>query len=468
MLAMTVSDTIGIGRRPPVTGAGILPDLLDRLDFPALNGRKDMEPEKMRRRQETDVLVIGGGAIGICSAYYLRRKGIDVVVVDRGSVCSGCSAGNGGLIVPSYSIPLASPGKILKGLKWMFNPESPFSIKPRLDPELIRWMHLFQRSSRTSRFYAAIPVIRDLNLNGLALFEELNREADLDLRLAQQGFLSVFNTPRGLDEIRKEALLLQAFDIPFDIVGADVVRDMTGGIRTMAGGGVFFPMDAHLDPRHFVLQVAASARRIGVRIHESTEVMGFRTVGKRIVAVETTRGDIVARNVVMAGGSWSTRMLGSLGIRIPMQPAKGYSVTFTRTKTCPTIPVGLLEAKTVLTPLEETFRVAGTFTFAGFDEVYRQRRIKAVVRSMTAYFPDIDPSSMNLVEIWQGFRPCSPDGLPYIGRTARVENLIIATGHGMLGITQAPISGKIVSTLATEDRPPLDIGPLNPDRFSRP
>jgi len=422
----------------------------------------------MRQRQETDVLVIGGGAIGICSAYYLRRKGLDVVVVDRGPVCSGCSAGNGGLIVPSYSIPLASPGKILKGLKWMFNPESPFSIKPRLDPELIRWMRLFQRSSRARCFRAGIPVIRDLNLSGLALFEELNGEADLDLRLARQGFLSVFNTHHGLDEIREETRLLKEFDIPFDIVGKGDVREMTGGIRTAAEGGVFYPMDAHLDPRHFVLQLTAEVRRMGGRIHESTEVMGFKTVGTRIVAVETTRGDIVARDVVMAGGSWSTRVLRSLGIRIPMQPAKGYSVTFTRTETCPTIPVGLLEAKTVLTPLEETFRVAGTFAFSGFDEVYRRRRIQAVVRSISAYFPDIDPFSMDLVEIWQGFRPCSPDGLPYIGRTARVNNLIIATGHGMLGITQAPISGKIVSALATGDRPPLDIGPLNPDRFSRP
>ena len=424
--------------------------------------------KKMKKRQETDVLIIGGGAVGICAAYYLRQKGLDVTVVERGTVCSGCSAGNGGLIVPSYSIPLASPGKIIKGLKWMFDPESPFSIKPRLDLDFFKWMLLFQRAAGASRFRAGIQVLRDLNLAGLALFEELNAAESLGLGLSHQGFLAVFNTPHGRDEGLEEARLMGDFGIAFDIVGADDVGEMAGGLRTRAAGGVFYPKDAHLDPRRFVVALAAHVQEMGVAVHESTEVIGFRSSGNRIAAVQTTRGDIAAREIVLAGGAWSSEIVRDLKVKLPMQAAKGYSVTFGRTEKCPAIPMGLLEAKVVLTPFEETFRVAGTMEFAGFDRSYQRRRIQAVVGSMPAYFPDIDPPSMDVVEIWQGFRPCSPDGLPYLGRPKGARNLIVAAGHGMLGITQAPISGKIVSQLAAGERPSLNIAPLSPDRFSRP
>jgi D-amino-acid dehydrogenase len=189
--------------------------------------------------------------------------------------------------------------------------------------------------------------------------------------------------------------------------------------------------------------------------------------GDRIGAVETSRGDIRARQIVLAGGAWSSGIVKDLKIRMPMQPAKGYSVTFTRTDVCPGIPVGLSESKTVMTPLGESFRVAGTLEFAGFDGTYPRRRILSVVRSMADYFPDIDPSAMAVEEIWQGFRPCSPDGLPYLGRVDAIDNLIVAAGHGMLGITQAPVSGRIVAQLAVGERPALDIAPLRPDRFRR-
>lgn len=421
----------------------------------------------MRQRQETDVLIIGGGAVGICSAHYLKEKGRDVTVVEKGAVCSACSAANGGLIVPSYSTPLASPGKILKGLKWMFNPESPFSIKFRPNADLIRWMLLFHRASGASRFRAGVPVLRDLNHAGLILFKELAALDGLDFGLSEKGFLALFKSPEGREEGLEEARLMGEFGIPSEMVDGSGVGRMAGGLKTRATGGVFFPGDAHLDPRQFTTALAAHVRSQGVTIRESTEVIGFHNTGNRITAVQTTRGEIAAREIVLAGGAWSAGIIRELKVKMPMQPSKGYSVTFERTDACPVIPMGLLEAKVVLTPLDKTFRVAGTMEFAGFDRTYQKRRIQAVVNSIPAYFPDVDPSAMDVVEIWQGFRPCSPDGLPYLGRPKHIKNLIVAAGHGMLGVTQAPISGKIVARLAAGEDPALDIAPLSPDRYRR-
>ena len=285
--------------------------------------------------------------------------------------------------------------------------------------------------------------------------------------LSRKGFSRCSTPPHGREEGLEESRLLERFGIASAIVGADRVREMVGGIETRVLGGVFHPMDAHLDPRRFVDHLASQVRLMGVGIHESTEVIGFKKTGNRITSVQTTRGDMAAREVVLAGGAWSSVIAGDLGVDIPMQPAKGYSVTFERTEKCPEIPLGLMEAKVVLTPFAQTFRVAGTLEFAGLDSSYPRRRIQAVAGSVAAYFPDLDPKSMELVEIWRGFRPCSPDGLPYIGRPSGVDNLIVATGHGMLGITQAPISGKIVSQLAAGEQPALDITALRPDRFRR-
>jgi D-amino-acid dehydrogenase len=367
--------------------------------------------------------------------------------------------------VPSYSIPLSSPGKIAKGLKWMLHPESPFSIKPRLDPALLRWMMLFQRASRPYRCRAGIPVLRDLNLGGLLQFQALQAGLPLDLELSHQGFLEVFRTRHGYEEGVEDARLLEGFGIIPEIVGSEAVAEMTGGRPTRAVGGIFYPQDAHIDPRRFVEQLATHVRGMGVEIRESTMVTGFRISGSRIRAVETDRGGISARHFVLAGGAWSPGIVTGLKIDLPMQPAKGYSVTFVRTDACPVIPVGLSEAKTVLTPLGERFRVAGTLEFAGFDESWGRRRVLSVVRSMCDYFPDIDPSAMAVEEIWQGFRPCSPDGLPYLGHTDAYDNLIVAAGHGMLGVTQAPISGLIAAQLAAGERPELNLTPLHPDRF---
>jgi D-amino-acid dehydrogenase len=416
--------------------------------------------------KKTEILIIGGGAIGICCAYYLNELGKNVVLVEKNDICSGSSYGNAGLIVPSYSIPLAAPGAITQGLKWMFKPQSPFYIKPRLDRNLIAWLWKFRSACNRRHVGQSIPVLHNLHSASLGLFCELAAIEDLDFELEKRGRLELFNTQAGFDKGIEEIQLLRQYGIENRILHKKDLNEFIEGIPTAAVGGAFLPHDAHLAPDRFVHQLAAQAKKRGVRLLTSCEVIEFESSHRHVTGVRTTRGDISAEQTVIAGGSWSTELARKLQLNLSMQPAKGYSITFKRPEVCPGLPISMAEAKVVLTPMADQMRLAGTLELAGFDQSINMIRVQAVQKALRTYFPDIDPHSLELLEIWQGLRPCSPDGLPYLGRTSRFDNVIIATGHGMLGISLAPITGKIVSQLSSNQQPSLNIAPLSIERFN--
>jgi D-amino-acid dehydrogenase len=214
-----------------------------------------------------------------------------------------------------------------------------------------------------------------------------------------------------------------------------------------------------------VRQLAQYLENKGVHLLTSVEVLGFETSSRKVTTVKTTRGDISVEEVILAGGSWSAAMARELKIEVLMEPAKGYSVTYKRPPGFPSIPLAMAEAKVVLTPMSDRVRFAGTLELAGFDMSINKRRLHAILKAVSAYFPDIDTDALELIEIWRGLRPCSPDGLPYLGRPRRYDNLIIATGHGMKGISLAPITGKIVAQLASGQTPAVDISELKIERF---
>jgi D-amino-acid dehydrogenase len=258
---------------------------------------------------------------------------------------------------------------------------------------------------------------------------------------------------------------LQQYGIENRILGADQLKEFTLGLQTTAVGAIFFPRDAQLIPDRFVNQLANHIEKKGVRLLTSVEVLGFKTFGRKVTAVQTTRGDISIEEVILAGGSWSSDIARELKIRLLIEPAKGYSLTFKRPLLCPDIPLNMAEARIVLTPMNDTIRFAGTLELAGFDQSINKRRVQAILKAVPAYLPDIDPDGLELIEIWRGLRPCTPDGLPYIGRSPRHDNVIIAAGHGMLGISLAPITGKIVSQLAIYETPSAELTALRIDRF---
>jgi len=383
----------------------------------------------------------------------------------KNDICSGSSYGNAGLIVPSHSMPLAAPGVIGQGLKWMFKPYSPFYIKPRFDRAFLAWLWQFRGACDIQHVRRSIPVLHDLHAASLGLFQELAKLDGLEFGLVTKGMLELFNTRQGYDKGIKDIRLLEEFGIENRIVPPNEFTEFLDGIRTAAVGGAYLAHDAHIIPDRFVQQMAGYVEKKGGRLLTSCEVLDFEISGRHVSRVKTTRGDILAEEIVLAGGAWSTELAGLLQLNLSMQAAKGYSITFRRPVQCPALPVILAESKVVLTPMDDMLRFAGTLELTGFDQSVNLGRVRAILDAVRAYFPDMDPASLELLEIWRGLRPCSPDGLPYVGRPPRFDNVIIATGHGMLGISLAPITGKIISRLSNHDNPSFNMAALNVERF---
>jgi D-amino-acid dehydrogenase len=297
------------------------------------------------------------------------------------------------------------------------------------------------------------------------LFDDLAALDELNFGFEKNGILEIFNTHKGFEKGVEDAQRLQEYGVEHKILENDEFKQYIQGMRTTAVGGIFFPGDAHLVPDQFVRQIARQIENKGVHLLTSTEVLGFKTSGRKVTTVKTTRGNISVEEVVLAGGSWSSAIARELQINVLMAPAKGYSVTYKRPPGIPSVPLVMAEAKVVLTPTSDWLRVAGTLELAGFDMSINKRRLHAMLSAVPAYFPDFDADTLELIEIWRDLRPCSPDGLPYIGRPRLYDNLIISTGHGMKGISLAPITGKIVAQLASDQRPAIDISALNIERF---
>jgi D-amino-acid dehydrogenase len=410
-----------------------------------------------------EVLVIGGGVIGVCSAYYLAGAGCPVTLIEKGRVGDGCSYGNAGLIVPSHSIPLAAPGIPLKALLWMVNSESPFYIKPRMSWDLLRWLWGFARACTFSRVSKAIPVLRDLSQASLGLYEELAGLSSFDFGFHKDGLLMVFRTKEGYQEGIREARVLAQAGLRNDVLDEAAARRLEPSLLPGMSGAVLFRDDAHATPSLFVQGLASIAERNGARIHEVTEVLGFRRNGRRIIAVETTKGTLAPDVIVLAAGSWTPQLAAQLNFQIPIQAAKGYSITYERPD-FPRIPLMLAEAKVAVTPMGKWLRFAGTLELGGLDFSVDRRRVEAIRSAARHYIAGTD--ALNMVEIWRGLRPCTPDGLPIVGWSEQLENMILATGHAMLGISLGPITGKLVSQLALGQEPSVDLRPLSPARFN--
>lgn len=410
-----------------------------------------------------DVVIIGGGVIGVCSAYYLAQKGIQVTLIEKGEIASGCSYGNGGLIVPSHSVPLASPGALGSGLRWLLDADSPFYIKPRLDMDLISWLIRFALASRNSRMLRSVPVMRDLLFASRALYDELAKTAGFDFGFEGTGSLLVYLSKENLQHEMEESHLLERFDIPLQVMDQAQVHELEPALLPQVIGGIFYPRDGHINPHRFVTGLAEKALSIGAQICTNTEVTGFESSSGRISRIYTTSGDVSPKQVVLATGSWSPQVARSLKLRIPIQAAKGYSITLENPSMSPKIPLSFGEARVVVNPLGDSLRLAGTLELAGMDFSINSRRVDAMRKASSAYLPGL--AQAKVIEIWRGLRPCTPDGLPIISRSQAFENLIIAAGHAMLGMSLGPITGKLVSQLIDGEKTDVDVLPLRMERF---
>ncbi|HEX9657549.1 MAG TPA: FAD-dependent oxidoreductase [Bacteroidota bacterium] len=411
-----------------------------------------------------DVLIIGGGIVGLCCAYSLLKEGCSVTIFEKDDIGSGASFGNAGFVAPSHFIPLASPGMIAKGLRWMLNPESPFYVKPRFDLDLISWMWKFRAASTQAHVDRSKGLLRDLCLGSVPLYDEMSRLNGTSFFYEKIGLFMMFRTEKGRKENLGAAEIAQQIGIEAKVLDNDGMRELDPKLESKALGAVFYQQDCHIDPEQFLKKLSAYLEKNGVTIHRGAEVKAFEKKKGAVTGVVTSKGKHEADVFVLASGAWTAGMVRELNVSIPLQPAKGYSITIP-SDNHPRIPLILTESKVAVTPLGDRMRFAGTLELAGISHTINQRRVNAILKAVPLYMGGFDNIDLGTATIWGGMRPCTPDGLPYVGRFHRYNNLIAATGHAMLGITLAPITGQLVAEIATEKKPSIDVAMLDPDRY---
>lgn len=412
------------------------------------------------------VVIIGAGAIGLSVAVYAVRKGWQVTVVERNSESrDGCSFGNAGMIVPSHFIPLAAPGMVALALKWMWDSRSPFYIKPRLSSELLGWAMKFWRAATPGHVRRSAPLLRDLSLASRLCFEELASETGMDFGLVKKGLLMLCKTEHALEEEGKTARQARELGIPADVLDQRQTADLDPNVTMDIAGAVYFPMDCHLSPRYFMEAMQRQAVQSGVQFSWKTKVLGWKERAGLLASVETDQGSLSADEYVLCGGSWSPDIARGLQLRIPIQAGKGYSLTLSNPPELPKICAIFTEARVAVTPMGNTLRIGGTMEIAGLNDKVNPARVQGIINAVPKYYPRFKPEHFSGIQPWRGLRPCSPDGLPYVGRTRSYSNLLLATGHAMMGLSLAPITGKLISQILCAEESDINIDLLSPDRY---
>lgn len=409
-----------------------------------------------------EVAIVGAGSLGLMTALELSRRGLRPVILERGAdVLSGCSPGSAGLLSPAHSAPLSTPSAVREGLRHMLRRDSPFSMRPR--PQLAPWLMRFMFAARKERVRIATELIRDFSFASLELHKRLAEEG-LDTGLEILGALNVYESEKGYAAGVAEAEDLSAHGIKAQVMSVEEVREFEPALSERVRGGVFYAEEAQCDPERFMLAAAAAAVDAGAVLCTRAEVLDATVSAGRVVSLDTTIGQIHPGQLVVANGAWTVELSRRLGLRIPVQGGKGYHVDLAPAKTDPAVPVYMQEARVIATPYANRLRLAGTLQLTGLSMRMDQARVRATLGSGMRTLRGIDAA--RVTEVWRGIRPCTPDGLPILGRSERVQNVVFATGHAMKGLHLAPETGRVVSQVVLGDEPTRDLAPFSPDRFT--
>ena len=410
--------------------------------------------------------IIGGGIIGLSSAYYLNKAGHKVTIIDQGDLKDGCSFGNAGMIVPSHFIPLATPGMISKGIKWMFSSTSPFYVHPRLSGDLIKWGYQFYKHSTKEHVERSIPALKEISLLSKTMYQQWAKELPFDFEYHERGLMMLYQDEHVGKEEAETAHLANKIGIEAHVLDANEVQKLEPDVHVKVKGGIYFPGDAHLTPRLLVSRLIDYLKQQGVEFKSNTQVHDFVVEKNAIREVKTTSGDLCFDEVIVATGSWSGTTAAKLGITIPMQAGKGYSFQLANVEKNVRIPSIFLEARVAVTPMGNALQFGGTMEIIGVDHSINMNRVKGIVDSIPNYYPDMKVEMPKVENVWHGLRPCSPDGLPYIGRSNRVNNLVFATGHSMMGLSLGPGTGKLVSEIIAREKLSMSLAAFDPERFN--
>jgi len=410
------------------------------------------------------IAIIGGGVVGTMAAYYLNRSGWSVTVVDQGTIGGGCSHGNCGYICPSHVLPLAAPGALASTLKTLFTKNSPLKVRPGFALRNLGWFLRFARKcNRSSMLNAAVGIQAMLN-SSRRLYDELLEDEKLEVEWDTYGLLFAFQTKKVFDHYAEtDHLLSETFARPARRFDAEALQKLEPALKPgSVSGGYLYDGDAQLQPDVLMTEMKKLLAARGVTFVERAAMNGFISKGDKAVAVRTTKGDYCADSFLVATGAWTPQLRSHLGGKIPIIPGKGYSITLKRPAICPTYPIIFEEHRVAVSPFASGFRIGSTMEFAGYDESLNRSRLQLLRDGASHYLNDTDAPAF---EEWWGWRPMTFDGLPIIDRSRMHPNVLIAAGHGMLGLSMATGTGKLVRELLTGEAPHIDARAYSAGRF---
>ena len=415
---------------------------------------------------DADVLILGGGVIGLACAHYLLAEGRSVRVLELGTVGGGASWGNCGTLTPSHAGPLHAPGMVARALRWMLTPDAPFYVRPRLDPSLWQWMLRFAGRCNPRDWNASARPRAQLLNASRAAFPAWIADHGLDCEFAEPGADCVFRDAAAMEAYVRQLPALAELGVVSEVIDGATYQAQEPALRDGVAGAVRYPGDAQLRPDRYVSELARAVRDAGGTIEDQCEATGLVEEGDG-VRVDTRNGVRTAREAVLATGAWSpllARALRLRWLRDAMQPGKGYSITYSRPGLVPKRPMTLHERRVCVTVWEDGFRLGSTMEFSGHDTSLNRRRLDALERGAAEYL--YEPVGPVKREEWYGWRPLSWDDLPLIGRAPGFERLWLATGHGMLGVSMSPATGRLLAELVTGAAPHIDPTPYAPARFA--
>lgn len=410
-----------------------------------------------------DVLIIGGGAIGLATALALLDAGRGVRILEAGAVGGGASHGNCGTITPSHAPPLAAPGVVAQALRWMFTPDAPLYLKPRVDPALWHWLLRFAARCNPRDWRQSTQARAALLNDARARLADWVSRYDLQCEFEEEGLDYVFRDPRKFQQYVDESVVLKTFGIATQVFGGtDYEREEPAMLPGVAGA-IRFPGDARLRPDRYVAELARVVRERGGVIEEQCRVDRLEPMSDG-VRLATSQGERKGGDAVIALGAWTPAFARRLGIRAPIQPGKGYSITYSRPARVPRHPMVLKDRSVCVTVWGSGFRLGSTMEFSGHDDTLNATRLAALERGAREFLRE--PVGAEVHERWCGWRPMTWDDLPLLGRAPGQRKVWIAAGHGMLGISMSTATGQLMADLMTGRPPAFDPSPYRPERFA--
>lgn len=409
--------------------------------------------------------IIGGGIVGLCTAYSLQRRGWDVTVLDPNTNPHGASVVNAGWICPSHCHPVPAPGLTRQSLRWMRQSDSPLFIAPRPDPSLVRWLATFWRHCNERAFAQGTAALAGLNQRTLEIVDEMKRDG-VNFEEHRGGILHVYESPSRLEhDLAEFEKLHHMLDLGLSgpYIGNDI-RDIEPALSDAVYGGFWLRHDRQVLPSSLLRGLREHIENHGAQIRFGEDARSFEFDRNTVTNVKLNKGRIETDAVVIAAGAWSPAVTRLAGIRVPIQPGKGYSLDYSPSPVHLQHALHVDAARHAITPLNGMTRLAGTMELSGYNERIRVERAEAIIRGAARTLVGW-PTSLSVPKIGTGLRPMSADGLPLIGTFKKYRNFAISAGHGMLGLTLAPSSAEGLAELLSTGKRPEMLEPFDPDRF---